>query len=310
MNNNPPYFYEDLNIYNGALSPSTVHVKNTALARFFKRYLLQEAMSVFEWKMPESWDRAYFLYVLYVWGYIGIIRTDAFGVIPQHGTLGGRNVFYAPSKLLVSNPLFDQSYSLKIGEECTLLRLQPDYCGLYDVVDFYGDMMALTAETAGVNLINSRLSFVFAANNKAMAESFKDLYDQIAEGNPATFADKKLFDDDGKLKVAFLNQNVGESFILPQLLDCLQAIRCLFLTAVGIPNVNVMKQSGVSLSEVNANDFETKANCELWLDELKKGCELANAMYPGIDISVDWRKDLKGGTESDARRLIVDQRSF
>ena len=305
MNNNPPYFYEDLNIYNGALSPSTVHVKNTALARFFKRYLLQEAMSVFEWEMPDGWDKSYFLYVLYVWGYIGIVNTDAFGVIPQHGTLGGRNVFYAPSRLLVSNPLFKRSYNLTIGEDCTVIRLQPDFMGLYDVVDFYGDLMALTAETAGVNLINSRLSFVFGANNKAMAESFKDLYDQIAEGNPAAFADKKLFNDDGKLMVTFLNQDVGASFIVPQLLDCLSAIRCLFLTAVGIPNVNVMKQSGVNLAEVNANDFETKANCELWLDELKKGCRLAEQMFKGLKLSVDWRKDLKGGTEN-ARDLVID----
>lgn len=49
MNNTPPYDYEFINKYNAAVSPSTVHVKNTGLARFFKRYLLQEAMSVFKW---------------------------------------------------------------------------------------------------------------------------------------------------------------------------------------------------------------------------------------------------------------------
>ena len=252
-------------------------------------------MSVFDWKIPEAWDKAYVLYVLYVWGYIGIMRTDAYGVIPQHGTLGGRNLYYAPSKLLVSNPIFRKSYMLEIDQDCTVLRLQPDYCGLYDVVDFYGDLMALTAETAGVNLINSRLSFVFAAQNKAAAESFKALYDEIAEGNPASFADKKLFDDNGKLQVTMFNQDVSGSFIVPELLDCLQSIRCMFLTAVGIPNVNVLKQSGVNLAEVNANDFETKANCTLWLDELQKGCRKANMMFGeyGLDIAVDWREDLK-----------------
>lgn len=308
--NNPPYAYNEINTYNGALTPSTVHVKNTALARFFKRYLLQEAMSVFSWTMPETWDKAYFLYVLYCWGYLGIMKTDLYGVIPQHGTLGGRNIFYAPSRLLVSNPLFDRSYDLTIDKDCTVLRLQPDYCGLYDIVDFYGDLMALTAETAGVNLINSRLSFVFAASDKRMAESFKELYDEIAEGNPAAFADKKLFNDDGKLQVSFLNQDVGQSFIVPQLLDCLQAIRCMFLTAVGIPNVNVMKQSGVSLSEVNANDFETKANCELWLDELKKGCKKAEAMFEGLTLSVDWREDLKKEAVTDAGNVSINQRDL
>ena len=59
-----PYNYEFINTYNSTMSPSTVHVKNTGLARFFKRYLLQEAFSVFEWKMPENFDKNYFLYVL------------------------------------------------------------------------------------------------------------------------------------------------------------------------------------------------------------------------------------------------------
>ena len=49
------YIYEFINSYNSTVSPSTVHIKNTGLARFFKRYLLQEAISVFDWKLPEKW---------------------------------------------------------------------------------------------------------------------------------------------------------------------------------------------------------------------------------------------------------------
>lgn len=52
-----PVNYAQYNAYNSVVSPSTVHVKNTGLAQFFKRYLLQQAMSVFEWKMPEYWAR-------------------------------------------------------------------------------------------------------------------------------------------------------------------------------------------------------------------------------------------------------------
>lgn len=298
MSNFAPVGYEELNIYNSRLSPSTVHVKNTGIAQFFKRYLLQDAMSVFEWTLPEKWDKNYFLYVLYCWGYIGVLKTDAYGVIPQHGTLGGRNVFYAPSRFLVSNPLFDKYYNLRIDRDCVVLRLQPDYCGLFDVVDYYGDLMALTAETAGINLVNSRLSFVFAAANKASAESFKELYDQIVDGNPAVFADKKLFDDQGKLQVAMFNQDVSGSFIVPDLLDCLRSIRCMFLTEIGIPNANTQKKERLITDEVNANNFETRAKCSLWLTELQKGCEKVREMF-SIDIAVNWRKELQeGGTEN------------
>ena len=176
------YDYTFINTYNAATTPSTVHVKNTGLARFFKRYLLQEAFSVFKWDMPEEWDKNYFLYVLYLAGYIGIINTDKFGVIPQHGGLGGYNVFYQPRYMLINNPLFDKTYKPVINEDCVCMRLEPDYCGIYDLVDYYGDMMALCAEAAAGNLLNSKLAFVFAADNTINAESFKKLYDQISGG--------------------------------------------------------------------------------------------------------------------------------
>lgn len=294
MNNRyVPKTYDEISAYNGALSPSTVHIKNTVLAQFFKRYLLQEAMSVFDWTMPEQWDKAYFLYVLYLTGNIAIMETEKYGVIPQHGTPGGRNVFYAPYYYTVANPLFDRAYRLIIDQDCTVLRLEPDYWGLYDMVDYYGDMMALAAEAVGVNLVNSKLSFVFAAKNKAAAESFKQLYDEYAEGNPASFADKNLFDEDGKLLVEMFTQDVGQNFIVPGLLDTLRVIRCMFLTDCGIPNANILKQSGVGASEVAANNFETRAKCGLWLEELQKGCRKARAMFPGLQLEVDWRKELK-----------------
>lgn len=298
--NNPtaPYSYEFINEYNSQVSPSTVHVKNTGLARFFKRYLLQEAMSVFDWKLPETWDKNYFLTVLYVIGFIGVIDTDAFGVIPQHGGLGGYNVFYQPRYMLINNPLFKRSYSPVIGEECVCLKLQPDYCGLYDLVDYYGDLMALCAEAAGVNLLNSKLSFVFAADGKALSESLKKLYDMVSSGEPAVFADKvSLYDEDGNSRIMLFNQDVGGNFIADRLLDTMRTIRCQFLTDIGIPNANTQKRERLITDEVNANNFETKAKCALWLDELQKGCRAVKDMF-GVEISVDWRQDLKGGDGS------------
>ena len=291
MSNIIPGYYDTIDGYNARISPSTVHVKNTRLAQFFKRYLLQEAMSVFEWQIPETWDRAYFLYVLYVFGYIGIIKTDKYGVIPQHGGLGGYNVFYAPKWMLISNPLFDMTYRPDIGIDCVCLKLEPDYCGLYDIVDYYGDMMALTAETAGINIVNSKLSYVFAADNKASAESYKKLYDDLQQGNPAAVVDQELLDDDGALRVQLFNQNVGQNFIADRLLEVLRDIRCMFLTDIGIPNANTQKRERLTTDEVNANNSETMSKCSLWLSELKKGCEQVRQMF-GIDISVDWRKDL------------------
>lgn len=299
--------YEYINQYNSTFSPSTVHVKNTGLARFFKRYLLQEAFSVFDWKMPDTWAKNYFLYVLYVIGYIGILETDKFGVIPQHGGLGGYNVMYQPRYMTISNPLFDKMYKPIIDEECVCLRLQPDYMGLYDIVDYYGDLMALCGEATGVNLFNSKIPFIFAAENKATAESFKKLFDSLASGEPAVFADKNLFDDEGNIRATTFNQDVGNNFITTDLLAAMQTIRSQFLTAIGIPNANTDKRERLISDEVNANNFETRSLCSVWLDELQKGCEKARNMF-GIELSVDWREELKEqkGAAEDERVYTAD----
>lgn len=290
------YSYEYINQYNSLISPSTVHVKNTGLARFFKRYLLQEAQAPFKWTLPDNFEANYFKTVLYVWGYIFIINTAKYGVIPQHGALGGYTVQYQPAYGIVTNPLLRSDRHLIIGEDAALIRLQPDYLGLFDLVDFYGDLMALAAETAGVNILNSKLSYVFAADNKGMAESFKKLYDNIASGEPAQFVDKELFDDMGHLKMEMFSQDVGRNFIADKLLDVLRTIRCMFLTQIGIPNANTDKKERLIVDEVNANNFETQANCVQWLEELKKGCKQAREMF-GIQIDVDWRDELKGGAQ-------------
>ena len=62
-----PFFYDYVNQQTSAFTPSTVHVSNTGLSNFFRRYLLQKAFSVFKWTMPETWSRDYFLYCLYCW---------------------------------------------------------------------------------------------------------------------------------------------------------------------------------------------------------------------------------------------------
>lgn len=277
-----PYTYEFINQYNSFFSPSTVHVKNTVLAKFFKRYLLQEAISRFDFTLPERWDYNYFTTVLFVIGFIfGFDKEPAFGLIPQHGMIGGRTVQYQPYYATISNPRFEVqgSYRLTIGKECSIIKLQPDYCGLFDIVDYYGDMMALTAETIGVNILNSKLSFVFAADNKASAESFKKLYDNFASGEPASFADKNLFDEEGKLRNTLMLQNVGQNFIADRLMDCLGDIRNKFLTDIGIPNANTDKRERLISSEVAANNGETASKVSVWLSEIKKGMKQTRDIF-------------------------------
>lgn len=280
--------YDYQNAYNSMINPSTVHVSNTGLQWYFRRYLLQKAMAVFVWTLPKTWNRDYFLYTLYCWGFIGVVNTDKFGVICQAAALKGYGVYYEPTHLVIANPLLRGILQPKIGTQAALIKLQPDYRGVMDKINFYADMLALSAETAGVDLVNSKLSYVFGAQNKQQAESFKKMFDQINSGQPASFVDKSLFNDDGTPNWMLFNQNIKNTYIAGDILDDMRKWELKFDTDFGINNANTEKKERLLVDEVNSNNQEIRLWSDLALEELQTGCRQAQELF-GVDIWVEYR---------------------
>lgn len=290
MINGAPYYYNYINAETSQVTPSTVHVKDSGLCRYFTKYLLQKAMSVFEWDLPETWNKDYFLYVLYCWGYVAVVNTDKFGVIPQGCGLKGYDVFYAPTHAVIANPLLSGILEPRIGTQCELLKLQPDFSGILDLVGHYAEQMALASQSVSVNLLNSKLSYVFTAKTKSLAESLKKMYDQIASGEPAVVIDSRLKNAaDGEETWKAFEQNVGGNYIVTNLLADLRKIEAMFDTEIGIPNANTDKRERLIQDEVNANNIETYSKCAMWLENLQDACKRVNDMF-GLSISVRWRE--------------------
>lgn len=287
--NGVPASYDYINAYNSRFEPNTLHVQDTKLSWFFKRYLIQKILSVFKFDgIPETWAKDYFMYSLFVFGFVTVFETDKFGVIPQHCTLSGRDVFYRPNIAMVANPLIRGAQQLRIGVDCELVKMQPDYGGCWDIVEYYADLMALTSESVVANLINSKMAYVFGAEDKASAESLKKLYDQIASGEPAAFADKKLFNEDGSPSWVLFTQNLSQNYIGSKLLEDLAKIDSRFNTDIGIPNVNIAKASGVTDSEVRSNNVDTQSKCKIWLETIQNGLDKVNNMF-GLNITATLR---------------------
>lgn len=284
----PPFDYQTLNYYNASRSPSTVHVKNTRLRRYFRKYLFQKAISVFKWQLPEEWDKDYFLYTLFGLGYIAVVDTDQYGVICQGGALGGYNLYYRPSYIIITNPLIKGTITANIDTDCALIKLQPDYGSIMDLVGYYADQLAIAAESLGINMLNVKSGTVFGAESKAKAESYKKMYDTLSDGDPAVVIDKKLLDDQGKPTWFPFTQHIKESYVVTDILSDMRKIESMFDTDIGIPNANTDKRERLITDEVNANNVETATRCELWLETLRKGIDKANSKY-SLDISVDWR---------------------
>lgn len=310
-----PFMFDYKNVYNSMFNPSTMHASDTGLSRFFQRYLLQRAVSQFKWTMPEHWERNYFLYCLYCWGFVAVINTDKFGVIPQGCSLKGYNVMYAPTNAVIANPLLHGIREPLIGRQCSLIRLQPDYGGVWDLVSTYADMMAMTMSTAGSNILSSKLAYMFVSDNKSMNESLKEMYDKVASGQPAVFIDKNMIDDaTGKPRYFTFANNLKSNYIATSLLEDLKEWERRFDTELGIPHTNSDKKERLVTGEVNSNVTESFTRVELWLEELQKGCDITNQLFGDI-LHVDWRVDPhemmetqnNGISESDTQRNNTKQ---
>ena len=306
-----PAMYDTINLYNAGLRPSSVHTKNTGLYNYYFNRLFTKALSVLKWEgIPDTWSMEFFQYVLFGYGFMAIFKTAEYGVIPQNCTLSDTHtIFYQPKRVIVTNPVLPSSLELEVGKDCELLRLSPDYRGITEVVSFYADMLAVASETAAVNLLNSRASFVFFAQNKAAAETYKKMYDTLASGDPFAVIDKNLLNEDGSHNWEWMQQNVGQNYIVTDVLNDLKTIEDRYNTKIGIPNANTQKRERLITSEVESNDVDTECMVDVWLDTLGRDLEKINERYD-LNISVSYRYAAKEVSADDNEINAVDTGSL
>ncbi len=285
-----PSYYDFANAYNAQFNPSTVHVKNTQLTNYFIRYLYMRLLSVYEFKYPEKWYQPYLNYNLFMRGHYAVFRTAEFGTIAQGGTRSGVGLYYQPTDYIVANPLLTSYQSLEIDKECAIVRLNDDWFGVFDLISYYAEKMALVVEAFDMNIVNSKLGVVFFARDKAMAESMKKLYDTLSN-NPMVVVDKNMqtTEDDMPSWQTF-QQDLKGNYLGEELLSNLYAIENQFNTKIGIPNIKYEKNERLTANEVTANNIETQSNAVLWLENIQKGFDKANQMF-GLDLSVKMRFD-------------------
>lgn len=301
--NYKPKYYPEINSYEANYHPSTVHTTNNAEVAFYEWMLYNRVANIFKWNMPEHWNSDYFKYVLMGQGYIAIVDTPEYGVIPQWCTLTGVGIYYQPTKVNVKTNLVTVTDAI-IGEDCALIKFTPFYTGIWWTIHHYAEKLALISSSIDMNLINSRLAYIFGATTKAEIQTLKKLLDQINQGNPAAFTNilnfnksKKL---DGNDPWYTWSRDVKSNYITTDLLTDMRTILNDFDTNFGIPNANTEKRERLITSEVESNNAETACNLITFYESMKQGIEDANRLY-NINLSVTprWGDEYIGKSNTD-----------
>ena len=274
-----------------AQMPCTAVTTNNraVLMEYWKKYLVQRAMSVYKWEMPELWSENYFKYILYGVGFISVVYTANFGWIPQRCTVGGLNIFEEPSSIIVNNPMV-YGIERKIGNACVLFKFNPDYSGVGDIIDYYANQLSELSLTAYANMITTKVGYILSVPDKKTGEAAKRIIDSVLNGEPATIV------KDGKVPNAidYFSQNVKQNYIVDDIITDMRKLLNAFNTEFGIPNANTEKKERMITDEVNANNMETKTRPQIWLDSFQKTCEELNNMANERLMWVEWSEGLGG----------------
>ena len=190
-----PLNYDQINNIDGHLQPTMLKYCNSVTYAYWQRSLYQRAISTIDFKgLPEHWEasnRDFFYWCLFRFGYIGVFDTDKFGLSFQPGNLYGFDFYYQPVEFIVANPKLSARF--KIHEECEIIKLTPDYAGIWDIISYYA--MLLSALDSGISssIVNSKFAWMMGAKNKAAAETLKKIFDRVASGEPAVVFDQSLY---------------------------------------------------------------------------------------------------------------------
>lgn len=295
-----PLNYEKVNIIENSYIPSMVKNRNNLVYAFWERSLFQRACSTVILNVPEQWEgnvRDFLYWCLFRFGYVAVFERPDLGLVFNPCTLKGFDFYYQPVNCLIANPRIKETLELKIGKDCGLLKLTPDYRGIWDIISYYAEKMAILDNAINLSIINSKFSFLLGAKNKAVAESLKKLMDKINKGEPAVIFDTKIADDPATKTEPFQyieRKNLKENYLTTIQLQDMQTLLNNFDAEVGIPTIPYQKKERMVTSEAESRQIDSTSRSVIWYDTLQNSIKETKKVFPELKLSIDLRYKEEG----------------
>lgn len=292
--------FDFVNEYESRQNPNTLHITNTWDYKIWFRYFLQrlESLIIFE-NLPASWSKEYMLPSLYLAGHFAVVDVPPYGAIPQHGNPYGYNVLYMPTKYIISNPCITDTLEPVIGEECEVVHLTNDWLGVGDLINTYAQRVSLLLSDVDVASAMAKMGIVFTADNKATAESFKAIFDDVLSGKLAVVTSQNLHDKTtGQELFGSITNDVEKAMhVVTSALDAIVKIKAEFDREIGLYSAPEKKERLIT-DEVTSTQNAVMSRCELWVETLNECWDKVNAMF-GLDIHCRLRYPNNGGGVDD-----------
>lgn len=280
-----PLNYEKINVTTGQYNPGPIKSFNNQYYHYWVRALFQRAQSAIILDVPWSAaERDFLYYCLFKYGFVAVLYLPEFGLIFQPATLGGYDVYYQFTYALINNPKFSaiEKTKFEIHKDCEILKLTPDYFGIWDIIEHYAEKLAGLESAVNMSIVNSRLAYIIAGRTKAAIETLKKAITKISKGEPAVFLDKRILNDpqDKDIPFQFLERkDLKSNYLTTDQLNDMNSIINMFDAEIGIPSLPYQKKERLVTNEADMRVLDATSRATVWNTCLNESFDLINAKY-------------------------------
>ena len=302
-------YYNYGGMYN---APPYLNNAPNASMDYWTRSLFQRLTALIDFEnLPEQtpeqygWDKDAFKYGLYMIGYLAVFRSETYGIVPQPGRVTGFGLQYQPTGITIATPYFQFQRPLKIGVECELVKLTPDYTGVFDIITKYAAELKEIDTSIKSAARNSRLAYALVASSDKSARTMQAIREKIINGDDVIIDERIMRDKANPDQTPWFqfDRDLKSNYVLGDLLDARRTTLIDFYREIGVRMLDDKKERMLT-AEVDAGNAETFIRSEVWIETLKESCGKVNNMF-GLDIvPIINRPDMPKGLEE----VITDVR--
>ena len=280
-----PLNYDKLNLLAGTYTPPGVKSCDNESYYYWQRSLYERAMSVIRIdELPDNWHgevKDFLFWCLFRIGHVAMFNNTRFGKSFQPCGLNGFDFYYQPTEAIITNPKL--KVTLKIHKDCEILKLKPDYMGIWDIISRYARRLSEFDPALDMAVENSKFSLVYGSSTKAGVKFLQKMVDQINSGKPAVIADTSiLVPTDPVTKEDcikdYSRKDIKTTYLGTELLKDFMTVLNEFDSEIGIPTIPFEKKERMVTDEANSKVEDATSRSHVWVNTMNECFELINPM--------------------------------
>lgn len=259
--------------------------------------MLDRTQSMFKWSgLPDSIPEYILERFLQTHGDVCFYKHNGSLYVFVGGVGDKPDVYYRPTRYIISNPALDLSVQPLIDKECVLMLNDTYHQGILPLCREHATAIVETELSMNIATINSRLIAAIAASDDRTRASAEKYLQDIADGKQGVIAETAFIEG---LKV--LPYTSGSNNTIISLIELMQYQKASWYNDLGLSANYNMKREALNSSETVIDNDILLPLIDDMLKCRKVGAEKVNAMY-GTDIRVElassW-EDNQEETEAD-----------